>query len=701
MFLYKLFFVLVLIVYGFLKAQNNMIHLNDQAQFMKNPSFDYFIDSSGSMTLEEVKQLDARRFYQHHNQENLNLGLLGKTVWLKLPFRNADPKYDKYVFYINYSLLDSVFLYQYSQNENYAPMEQGELYPSYTRYYDTKNIVFPIKAPLEEQQVIYVKIKTSGSVYLPITITSEPYLYNYEKNKYIYYGLFYGAILVVLIYNFFLFFTLRDFIYLLYNIYIIVTVTAISTFNGFISYFGIFDENRNLLNHLFSNFAVLTNIISCLFCYLFLELENKERIGAIILKFFILLGVIIWLFSFFMPYKITASFASTLFIITPCFIFFISLYSWYKGNDVARFYLFATTFFMVSVALTSFRILGFIKGNDSQEFMLEIGIVIDTIFISLALADKLRKLDIERIKAQNNERIAIQDKERFISEQNNILETKIGSRTEEILEKSKKLESFSQTITEQNELIKKYNDNLEQQIEERTKQIVYSNMQLEKKTMRLEQFTYIVSHNLKSPVNNLNTLLDFVNESNLDEETQEYFKVIKKTNQQLKNIIDDINILVTHDKETEIELTEVNLVKEIENIKDKLIIQILDSSCEIITDFKANYFRSFPPYITSILYNLINNSIKYRSMDRSIKIWVESMYTENHLVLKVRDNGKGIPPSELEHVFKLFYKIDHEQEGKGMGLFLVKSQVEQLGGKVVIESELDRGTQFTITIPWS
>lgn len=673
-----------------LMVQNDVANLNVM-------EVGYFIDSTGHLTDDEVHHLGSEAFL--HSKKTLNLGILTTPIWLKLKLQNRDPKESRYVFYINNSLLDTVALYQYNNAHLVASMQQGEHYPSYFRYYDTKNIVFPLRLHHDKTYDVYVKIKTSGAVYLPMMVTSQKNLFDHEKVKYIFYGLFYGAILVVLIYNFFLFFSLRDSIYFLYNTYIMVIVAAISMLNGCVSYLGIFDGHRDLLNSFFGILALLTHIFSCLFCYRFLEIYKKKSLSNVILKAFMALGVFFLMLSFFIPYKATGSIASILFIFTPFFIFYISVQSWVKGNKIARFYICASSVFLASVFITSLRVLGYVEGSVYHEFMLEIGVLIDAIFISMALADKLRKLNIAMMNAQEKERFAIAEKEMVIVEHNNILEEKIGQRAMEMLEKNHQIEFYAQKIAQQNQLLQQHNENLESQIDARTMEISLNNNHLAKKTTRLEQFTYIVSHNLKSPVQNIDILLNFIDQKSLDMPTREYFCVLRKTNDQLKNIISDINVLVSQDRGSDIVLNEIDLSTIINNIKEKLVIQILESNCLIYTDFEIQRFPSFSPYIDSILYNLVNNAIKYRSLERSIVITINAAVLDDQVVITVKDNGKGIEPDKLEHICKLFYRIDEEHEGRGMGLFIVKSQIEQLDGKLVIGSEVGLGTVFTILLP--
>lgn len=686
-----------LFVIGHAKAQENFIQLYDSKHTIENPTLKYLIDTSGTLTIEEIDKFSDEHFVSKSGL--LNLGMFDKPVWLKLKVKNNNSELERWVINFNFPLIDTIVLYQVFANSSMVAKQHGEMFPTHSKYYDNKNIALPIDINYNEIHTIYIKIKTDGVVYLPFSISSEESMYDAEKKSYLFYGLFYGATILILIYNLLLFFTLKDFIYLLYCLYVFVIIGILSYFNGFISYIGIFNEDRTQLNKLFGNIVFNFVIISSLFSYYFLEINKWSNIFSKILKVIVGLGIMFTVLSFFMQYQITIRVAAAMYIITPFSLLFISLYSWVHGNYTARFYTVASSFFLVSVLMMSLRVIGLITGNRFQETLIELGVIVDAILISLALADKLRKLRMDKDKSQKSELAAIAEKERLIIEQNNILENKISLRTKEILEKNEKLEEFSRTIQQQNDLLKEYTENLEKQIEARTKEILETNKQLARKTDRLEQFTYIVSHNLKSPVHNLNALLGFIDMDGLSEENKEYFTVIRKTSDQLINIIEEINILVKLDKGTDIEYTDIYLAQVLGDIKDKLIIQIEESQCVFQTDFKVEVVKSFIPYVNSILYNLISNAIKYRSPERSIVISIDSEETDEEIIVHVADNGLGIATDQINNVFKLFYKINTEKEGKGMGLFIVKSQMELLGGKITLESTLGQGTRFTLVFP--
>ena len=665
---------------------------------VENPTLRYFVDSAGKLGLEELRRMPDEQFSVRSGI--LNLGMYDKPVWLKLRLKNNNSELERWVINFTFPLVDTVTIYQILPDKTAKVLQHGEMFATFTKYYDNKNISLPLDITYGEIQTIYVKIKTDGVVYLPFNISSEEAMYDMEKKNYLFYGLFYGAALLILIYNLLLFFTLKDGIYLLYCFYVLVVIGILSYFNGFISYLGLFNEDRTQLNKLFSNIVFNFVIISTLFCYYFLEIKKQSRMFSYILKTIVVLGVLCTVLSFFIKYQITIRIASIAYIITPFMLLYISCYSWFKGNYTARFYSVASSLFLISVLLMSLRVMGVITGSKSQETLIELGVITDAVLISLALADKLRKLRMEKERSQQRELLAIAEKERLIIEQNSILEDKISSRTKEIVEKNEQLEQFSLTIQQQNGLLKEYTENLEMQIQARTREILETNRQLARKTDRLEQFTYIVSHNLKSPVNNLNALLGFIDMEALDPENKEYFGVIKKTSDQLSNIIDEISILVKLDKGTDIEYGDIHLLQVIDNIKDKLIMQIESSGCTIKTALQVETIRSFAPYITSILYNLISNAIKYRSDLRPLEITVHSQENaDDSITLTVEDNGNGIAADHIEHVFKLFYRINHVQEGKGMGLFIVKSQVELLDGKINVTSTVGLGTSFIIELP--
>lgn len=222
---------------------------------------------------------------------------------------------------------------------------------------------------------------------------------------------------------------------------------------------------------------------------------------------------------------------------------------------------------------------------------------------------------------------------------------------------------------------------------------------IEKKRKILEDFTYIVSHNLRSPVANLAGLLNLLKEET-DEDMRNLF--IEKINVAFENLsgtVTDLTDVVKIRQDTEIP-------KEVlffEDIVSKHIInletQIKETASTISYDFNACEKINYPKvYLESIILNLLTNAIKYRSPKRAPQIIFKSYLDANGMIsLSCEDNGMGINlekyGSKLFGLNKTFH--DHP-DSKGTGLFITKNQIETMGGSIYAESEVDKGTKFII-----
>ena len=218
----------------------------------------------------------------------------------------------------------------------------------------------------------------------------------------------------------------------------------------------------------------------------------------------------------------------------------------------------------------------------------------------------------------------------------------------------------------------------------------------------LEQFTYIISHNLRAPVANILGLSDMLNEHDLDLPAKmEVFDRVAQSVKNIDTVIKDLNqILQAREMADE--------KKEIINF-DELVDTIEASIHNIVVNEKAQFKYSFKEaesifsvrsYLHSIFYNLASNSIKYRRPGIAPIITIKSRRIENKIELHFKDNGKGIDLDKHgHHLFGLYKRFDRTREGKGMGLFMVKTQVEALGGTIKAKSKPGEGTEFVIQLP--
>jgi signal transduction histidine kinase len=217
---------------------------------------------------------------------------------------------------------------------------------------------------------------------------------------------------------------------------------------------------------------------------------------------------------------------------------------------------------------------------------------------------------------------------------------------------------------------------------------------------RLEQFAFIISHNLRAPMSRiigLSSILDFSKDPN---EVSDIAKLMMRSTQDLDQIIRDLTEILGIQKMDAQLMQETDLESILNKIRLTLEQDIKETTTEITADFsKANKVVVISSYMESILYNLISNAIKYRHPGRRPAINIESETIGDYVQIEVSDNGLGIDlEAHKQNLFSLYKRFHFHVEGRGLGLYLVKTQVTALGGKIEVTSEEGDGTAFKIWV---
>jgi len=217
----------------------------------------------------------------------------------------------------------------------------------------------------------------------------------------------------------------------------------------------------------------------------------------------------------------------------------------------------------------------------------------------------------------------------------------------------------------------------------------------------LEQFSYMVSHNLRAPVANIIGFSKMLSENKYDEENRTVFiEQIKTSADLLDEVIRDLNKILQMKSEFKFTKEEVYFSSLVETIKTSLQNIIEKEKTAIITDFKeAKSITADRAYLYSIFLNLITNSIKYHQSGKPARIEISTQNEGDNLYIRFKDNGIGINLKKYgKKVFGVYERFHPEIEGKGLGLFMVKTQVQILGGEIHLESEVNKGSQFIIKL---
>ncbi len=216
----------------------------------------------------------------------------------------------------------------------------------------------------------------------------------------------------------------------------------------------------------------------------------------------------------------------------------------------------------------------------------------------------------------------------------------------------------------------------------------------------LQHFTYIVSHNLRAPVANIIGITSAINSMELNnKDRMEMMEHLVTSAKKMDDVIMDLNqiLQVRHDVLMEQKET-VSFSGLITDIRISISSLIQKEGVTFITDFtEIDEMKTLKSYLHSIFFNLISNSIKYRKPHEHPVIEISSKAVGNKTMLLFKDNGLGIDTeTQKKQLFGLYRRFHTHVEGKGIGLYMVKAQVEILGGKICIYSEVNKGTEFSI-----
>jgi len=280
---------------------------------------------------------------------------------------------------------------------------------------------------------------------------------------------------------------------------------------------------------------------------------------------------------------------------------------------------------------------------------------------------------------------------------------KLLSKQKEIESKSEEISLRNQELIHQKDQILTLNESLEVTVELRTKELHHTVRTLTQQNQNLEQFSFIVSHNLRSPLARIKGILNLLKLKNHSpEELESMHQLLFDSSTQLDEVIRDLTDIL-------------NIRKGFDFQNERIIVydvlRTLFNSFEVeLKRVNASIDIRIPPqlaivgvkaYVNSIFYNLISNALKYKAGNRLLTISLSSELRDGFCYFSVKDNGLGIDLSggNDQKIFGLYKRFHPSVEGKGFGLYLVKTQLETMNGTIQVRSELNVGTEFIFSIP--
>lgn len=220
----------------------------------------------------------------------------------------------------------------------------------------------------------------------------------------------------------------------------------------------------------------------------------------------------------------------------------------------------------------------------------------------------------------------------------------------------------------------------------------------EDQNRRLSNFAHIVSHNLRSHSSNLSMLLEITKMEMPELTRNEIFPLFEHAVALLGETVENLTEVASIKTKTEEKTISINLLESINRASGTISALIRESNTSLTVDINSEIFvKAIPAYLDSIILNVLTNAIKYKKPQDSPQIKIEASIKKNYTILKIKDSGLGIDLAKYgDKLFGMYKTFHNHADSRGIGLFITKSQIEAIGGKINVESEVNVGTTFFI-----
>jgi len=270
----------------------------------------------------------------------------------------------------------------------------------------------------------------------------------------------------------------------------------------------------------------------------------------------------------------------------------------------------------------------------------------------------------------------------------------VEKQNQELNRQSEEIYEANALIAQQKKALEKQNLNLVDELSQRNNELLGANKKLQSKNEELRQFSFALSHNLRSPVTSLKGLLEL---AEYNEDKEEIFRHVGSSVEALDEVITGLSEVLAisySDKNKE------NL--ELKSIIEKAwkLVSVTKDDVILRTELKTETLYADKAFMMSILYNLLSNSAKYKDPNKNSFVLIKSFENRDRQYLEVSDNGLGMDMQKHKDDIFMIYKRFHEGvAGNGLGLYLVKTQVELMDGAIRIDSSVGKGMQVVVELP--
>ncbi len=661
-------------------AVPDLILLGDQGRYAATGHLSVLVDPGGELGIDDIlRDSDLGRF-QPVDERRANLGFERSAVWVRLVIDNLRSDGELYYLQVNNPLLDEVTLHIPRPNSVHTH-ETGDRSRFDTRPVEARKFIFPLEIAPGEALTLYVRMATKGSMNLSMEVLAESALLEQLLIEYSLLALYYGALAMLIVYNLYHFWRLRDRNALYYAFFVGAYIFFQLALNG-ISFQFFWPEAPWWGNVSLPFFLCLAYFAGVLFTRSILDTAQHSPRLHRVLGWLRWLGLVGMLLALFAPYELAIRFSVGL---TGTLVVFIAagIVASRRGYRPAYYYTLAwgvSLCMMIVYGMTTF---GLLPVNVFTTWATQFGSAWDAIILAFAISDRFYLLEEEKREVYSLYSSELERSNEKLNRLNEELESRVSAGLAEL---------------------RASNEQLRAEAAERR----YAEQKAEAGNRAKSEFLANMSHEIRTPMNAVIGFLHLLAATRLEDRQRAYVGKIEIAARALLDLINDVLDL------SKVESGQVELRMEAFRVD-----ALAESALELVrtaakrkglrlelehAGARGCAVRGDPARLRQVLANLLSNAIKFTDHGSVVLAARCDPDTEGRfkVLLSVSDTGIGIPQEQIQRLFRPFTQADasitRRFGGTGLGLAISRKLVAQMGGDIAVESRPGEGSRFDLVL---
>ena len=610
-------------------------------------SLQVFEDPSGQASIADVRAQAAAGNFKLHDKATLNAGYSRSAFWLKidLHYRPANPAAQRtWLLELAYPPLDHLDLYMADANGDYRLIRQtGDALPFASREIRQNNYLFDLEFKPDQQRSVYLRLASEGSIQAPVTLwSSTAYLEDQPVRLYVL-GIIYGVLLGMLVYNLFIYLSVRDTSYLYYIFYIAsFGLYQLSVNGAAVEYF--WPDNPWWANAATPFFIGCAGLFGSQFARSFLQTKNHSRWLDRVLIGLIAFSALVVGLSLMTSYALSLRLATLLALTFTVVIFAAGILAWWRGLRVARYFIIAWSAFLLGGIINTLMVLGLLPNVFLTMYASQIGSAIEVALLSLALADRINAMREQQAQT--------------------------------LFDAGQKLEVLNQQLAHSNKLKDEFLATLTHELRTPMNGVIGSLelMQTVELDPELEQYQQTAAGSARDMMRMVNGILTLTElQAGKLKATPDSFS--------LRGVVEALRL----------------------QFDGNAASKSLDFKVEVLPTL-PDRLHGDSVKLAQCLECLLDNAIKFTRVGGLALRVTGKPASDNRLALSfaVIDTGIGFTDLGEATLYQRFFQLDgsmtREYGGLGVGLAICRQLVELLGGKLTHRSEPGRGSRFQLDV---